>query len=162
MPCLKLLQRGLGQSPFTPPLYWEALRAYSQSPEGGGKSSLLRDQELALGNRILHSTADPTEATGRGSPFPEKGAAGASPRVASVLLGPAKSSFPPPPPFHSVSPRLLAASAASAPTILLKMPGPFSFVQQDSVALPSTHMLPMQSPVCGCPLAPAVLSSQRA
>lgn len=47
---------------------------------------------LALGNRIQHSTADKTS-LGRGCLWLEKGAASASPRVASIPLGPAKSSF---------------------------------------------------------------------
>lgn len=62
---------------------------------------------------------------------------------------------------HLISPRRLAASAVSAPATLVKMPGLFSFVQQDSVTLPITHVLPVQSCVWGYPLAPAVLSSQR-
>lgn len=64
---------------------------------GEGGSPLLRGWELALRNRILHSTAAQIEAPGQGCPCPEKGAAGAHPRVASVPLGHAKSSFPSPP-----------------------------------------------------------------
>lgn len=41
----------------------------------------------------------------------------------------------------------------------VKMPGLFIFVKQTSVAVPSPHVLTMQPPVRGCPLAPAVLSS---
>lgn len=96
--------------------------------------------ELALGNRILHSAADQTEAPGWGCWCPSQGGIWAP--------GPSQVIFPSSLP-HLISPRPPAASATSASAALVKMPGPFSFVQQDSVAQPSAHMRPCRHPHVG-------------
>ena len=90
-------------------------------------------------------------------PLPEKGASSAPPRVASVPPGPCQVIFPSPSPIPS--PRLLAASAVSAPAALCQNAGPILFLSARLWHRPPPTCCPGSRPCVVGLLVPAMLSS---